>query len=72
MKIFLIANCIYLPIETVSGACKQKYIAGSITGNLFPEQIFTEEEIIEEHKGSTYPLVTVENLHELTEKWGKR
>ena len=71
MKCFLIANCIYLPIETVN-KFKQKYIAGSISGGLFPEQILTEEEIKEYHKDSSYPLIEVSNLHELTEKWGKR
>lgn len=64
MKLLLIANTIYLPIASTN-----KYIMGSVSGNLFFDKIFTREEIDNKHKESLYPLMECDNLRDLCIKW---
>lgn len=67
MNKLLIANWVYLPIIGTN-----KYIGGSISGDVFIDVILTLEEIIEKHKESTYTLHECEHLHDICNKWGVR
>jgi len=68
MKLLLIANCIYLPFNLPNS----KYVSGSISGNIFLNEIYTIEEIKEKHKDSNYPLIECDDLHDLCKKWGTK
>lgn len=45
MKIFLIHNAVYLPISQMGDKSSQKYLGSSISGDVFMDQIYTEEEL---------------------------
>lgn len=63
MKLLLIANTIYLPIEG------NKYMMGSVSGYMFIDKIFTREEINHKHRKSSWPLTECDNLRDLVIKW---
>ena len=67
MPLYLIANTVYYPIPD-----SNKYVRGTLHGELFLTKIFTLEEIKIEHSQSKYPLEACEHLHELCAKWGPR
>jgi len=66
MKKILIGNCVYLPIIDTN-----KYVASSISGDVYLNEIYTLEEIQDKWKDWS-GLVYVDNLHELTKAWGTR
>lgn len=65
MKKILIGNCVYLPIIDTN-----KYVASSISGEVYLNEIYTLQEIEDKWKGRD--LKYVDNLHELTKAWGTR
>ena len=67
MKIFFIGNCIYLPFDN-SDMKNTKYVSGSITGDLFLNDIYSEQEIRDRHP----EIKTANNLHDLCKQWGNR
>lgn len=66
-KTFVIGNRIYLPIS--DSLNKTKYISGDMNGNIFMNEIFTEEEILENHSDSSFTLHTCKGLVGIVETW---
>ena len=67
MKIYMIYNCVYFPFEN-SSMKNTKYVAGSISGELFLNDIYSEQEILDK-----YPdIKAYSNLHEVCKAWGNR
>ena len=63
MKVLLIGNQMYFPYTN------NKYIGGSVSGHLFPDQIYTLKEIQDKHAGSSMRLQEVDGLLRLNEAY---
>lgn len=70
MKLFLIGNTIYLPIDSWHKDVAPKYMICSISGALQSQTIYTEEEIKLKHATSKLDLKECEDLHQVINTWG--
>jgi hypothetical protein len=67
MKSYLIGNCIYLPFTNSNGK-NTKYVAGSVSGCLFLNDIYTEEELKAKWGNE---LKEFDSLTDIKEVWNK-
>jgi len=66
-KIYLVSNIVFFPFEDNSGK-NVRYVKGSISGDLFLNNIWSEQEILNE-----YPDAKIcKNLHEVIKTWGNK
>lgn len=67
MKIFTVGNLVFYPFENNDWS-KTKYVKGSISGDLFLNNIYSEQEIRDEYTD----VKECKNLHEVVKLWGNR
>lgn len=67
-KIYSIGNVLYLPIMSLDNTVQQKWIGASISGEIFINQIYTQNEIY-----AKFPDIrNYDDLHDVIAAWGTK
>lgn len=67
MKKYLIGNIVFYPFQN-NNLSNTKYVKGSISGELFLNDIYSKEELLKEFPNAK----PCDNLHDVCKTWGSR